>query len=158
MAQLSAGLLMYRIRDARLQVFLVHPGGPFFAKKDEGAWTIPKGEPNEGEELLATAQREFTEETGLRAEPPFVELAFIRQKAGKVVHAWGFEGDFDPASCVSNSFTIEWPPKSGKMKDFPEIDRADYFDLELAKRKMNPAQIPLIEELEKKLREQGIVP
>ena len=158
MAQLSAGLLMYRIRDARLQVFLVHPGGPFFAKKDEGAWTIPKGEPNEGEELLATAQREFTEETGLRAEPPFVELAFVKQKAGKVVHAWGFEGDFDPASCVSNSFTIEWPPKSGKMKDFPEIDRADYFDLELAKRKMNPAQIPLIEELEKKLREQGIVP
>lgn len=157
MPQLSAGLLMYRVRDAQLELFLVHPGGPFFAKKDEGAWTIPKGEPDPDEELLAAAQREFTEETGFRAEPPFVVLAPVKQKGGKIVHAWAFAGDFDPATLVSNTFTIEWPPKSAKMKEYPEVDRADYFDVENAKKKINPAQIPFIEELEAKLREQGIL-
>lgn len=157
MPQLSAGLMMYRVKDGVLEVFLVHPGGPFFAKKDEGAWTIPKGEPSEGEELLAAAHREFTEETGFVAEPPFVSLTPVKQKAGKVVHAWAFAGDFDSATVVSNTFTIEWPPKTKKMKEFPEVDRADYFDVETAKVKINPAQVALVEELHAKLSEQGML-
>jgi predicted NUDIX family NTP pyrophosphohydrolase len=147
MAKISAGLLMYRGVDKQLQVLLVHPGGPFFRNKDDGAWTIPKGEPSEGEALLAAAQREFHEETGFHAEEPFLPLASIKQKGGKTVHAWACAGDCDPQQLVSNSFTIEWPPKSGKQTSFPEIDRAAWFPLEEARRKINPAQVGLLENL-----------
>jgi len=135
-----------------LQVLLVHPGGPFFQNKDDGAWSIPKGEPGAGEELLDAAQREFAEETGFKASPPFIELSPITQKGGKVVHAWAFAGDCDPRRLQSNVFTLEWPPGSGRTQEFPEVDRADWFDLETVKRKIKPAQFPLIEELQRKLR------
>src|SRR5471030_2159819 len=112
MSRISAGLLMYRFRSGSLQVLLAHPGGPFFKNKDDGAWTVPKGEVEEGEDLLATAKREFAEETGIAPNGPFIELTPIRQKGGKIVHAWGFEGDCDPKAVVSNLFKMEWPPKS----------------------------------------------
>jgi predicted NUDIX family NTP pyrophosphohydrolase len=147
MPRLSAGLLMYRVSDGDLQVLLVHPGGPFFRKKDEGAWTIPKGEPKSNEELLPAALREFEEETGLKPQPPFIELKPITQRGGKVVHAWAFAGDCDPQSIKSNHFTIEWPPKSGRQVSFPEVDRADFFDLTMARKKIKAAQAPLIDEL-----------
>lgn len=146
MPRLSAGLLMYRKKGSELQVLLVHPGGPFFAKKDDGAWSIPKGEVAEGEELLATACREFEEETGIKPTGPFRELAPVKLKSGKVVHAWAFEGDCDPAAIRSNTFMIEWPPRSGRQQEFPEIDRAAFFALDEAVRKVNPAQRPLLEE------------
>lgn len=114
---------MYRIKDGALQVLLAHPGGPYFAKKDDGAWTIPKGEPDGDEDLLLAAQREFKEETGITAFGPFIPLRPIKQKGGKVVHAWAFAGDCDPEAITSNTFTLEWPPKSGKQREFPEIDR-----------------------------------
>lgn len=148
MPEISAGLLMYRIRDRQAQVLLVHPGGPFFRNKDEGAWTIPKGEADAGEGLLATAQREFAEETGLTPTGPFIALASVKLKSGKTVHAWAFEGDCDPANLVSNTFTLEWPPKSGKQAEFPEVDKAEWFDVATAKQKINSAQAKLIEELE----------
>jgi predicted NUDIX family NTP pyrophosphohydrolase len=110
---------MYRVRNGQLEVLLVHPGGPFFAKKDEGAWSIPKGEPDAGEELFDAAQREFEEETGFKAAPPFIELSPITQKGGKVVHAWAFAGDCDSAQLRSNSFMLEWPPRSGRTQEFP---------------------------------------
>jgi predicted NUDIX family NTP pyrophosphohydrolase len=143
---------MYRVREGKIQVLLAHPGGPLFSKKDDGAWTIPKGEPSPGEDLLLTAQREFAEETGLKAEPPFIELKPIQQKGGKIVHAWAFEGDCDPASIKSNLFTMEWPPKSGKQMEFPEIDRAEFFDLDTARSKIRERQDALIDELEQILR------
>lgn len=149
MPRLSAGLLMYRICDGKLQVLLAHPGGPLFKKKDEGHWTIPKGEPESGEDLLQAAQREFAEETGITPIGPFIELTPITQKGGKIVHAWGFRGDCDQRAIVSNTFTLEWPPRSGQQMDFPEIDRADFFDLTAAGRKIKPAQMALIEELER---------
>ena len=145
----SAGLLMYRLAEDAVQVLLVHPGGPFWKKKDEGAWSIPKGEAEPGEDLLAVAQREFQEELGLEATGPFVELTPVKQKGGKVVHAWAFEGDCDPSQIASNTFTMEWPPKSGRQMEFPEVDRADFFDLETARKKVNPGQVPLLDELEK---------
>ena len=145
----SAGLLMYRIRAERPEVMLVHPGGPFFEGKNEGAWTIPKGVIEEGEDDLAAARREFEEETGLRPAGPFLPLGSITQKGGKVVHAWAFEGDAEPAAIRSNSFRMEWPPRSGKQVDFAEIDRAGFFGIEEAKRKLNPAQIPLLDALER---------
>jgi len=148
--KVSAGLLVYR-RHAQLEVLLVHPGGPFFARKDLGAWTIPKGEAAEGEDLLVAARREVFEETGHRAEGPFLELPVVRQKGGKLVHAWACEGDFDPRAIVSNTFTIEWPPRSGKRAEFPEIDRADFFDLDLARLKINAAQVLLLDELKSKI-------
>jgi predicted NUDIX family NTP pyrophosphohydrolase len=148
MPRLSAGLLMYRIRDGAIQVLLAHPGGPYFAKKDEGDWSIPKGEPGPDEDLLLTAQREFEEETGLKPTGPFVPLQPVKQKGGKIVHAWAFEGNCDPATIHSNTFTMEWPPKSGQQKQFPEIDRAEFFDLETARRKVKAAQAGLIDELE----------
>jgi predicted NUDIX family NTP pyrophosphohydrolase len=148
MPRISAGLLMYRINEGKLQVLLAHPGGPFFKNKDEGAWSIPKGEAEPGEDLLETAKREFEEETGVTPKGPFVALTPITQKGGKIVHAWAFEGDCDPNAIVSNTFTIEWPPKSGRQLDFPEIDRADFFDMAAAKRKVKAAQVPLIAELE----------
>ena len=147
MPKLSGGLLMYRVNGGALQVLLVHPGGPFFQNQDDGAWSIPKGEPGAGEELLDAAQREFAEETGLKASPPFIELSPITQKGGKVVQAWAFAGDCDPGQLRSNTFTLEWPPRSGRVQEFPEIDRAGWFDLAEARRKIKAAQIPLLEEL-----------
>ena len=147
MPRLSAGLLMYRIKDGGIQVLLAHPGGPFFQNKDDGAWSIPKGEPDADEDLLLTAQREFEEETGIKPTGPFVPLNPIQQKGGKVVHAWAFEGDCDTAAIKSNTFTMEWPPKSERQMEFPEIDRAEFFDLDTAKTKIKAGQEALIEEL-----------
>jgi predicted NUDIX family NTP pyrophosphohydrolase len=147
MSRISAGLLMYRIKDGVVQVLLAHPGGPFFGKKDEGAWSIPKGEPEPGEDLLLTAQREFEEETGLKPTGPFLPLRPIQQKGGKIVHAWAFQGDCDPAAVTCNTFTMEWPPHSGQQREFPECDRAEFFELATAKRKIKAGQEGLIEEL-----------
>jgi len=151
MAKESAGLMMFRKRAGALEFLLVHPGGPFWKNKNAGAWTIPKGEIAPGEDALATAKREFEEELGLKAEGSFIELKPIKQKGGKVVKAWAFEGDCDPGQVKSNTFTMEWPPRSGKMTEFPEVDRAEFFNLEKAKEKINEAQIPLLEELGTKL-------
>ena len=140
----SAGLLMYRVRDSLVEVLLVHPGGPFWKKRDEGAWTIPKGQVMEGEELLQAACREFQEETGVKPTGPFAILPAIRQKAGKVVHAWCFEGDCDPRVCTSNTFMMEWPPRSGVQAEFPEIDCAEFFTLPAAEKKILESQIPLL--------------
>ena len=142
---------MYRLHASELQVLLVHPGGPFFKNKDEGAWTIPKGEPQENEPLLDAARREFREETGFVAEGACTELPPVKQKGGKVVHAWAVAGDVDPAAIVSNMFSMEWPPKSGKQVEFPEIDRAAWFDLQAAERKINPAQAVWLAELAKRI-------
>jgi predicted NUDIX family NTP pyrophosphohydrolase len=148
MPRTSAGLLMYRIKDGVLQVLLAHPGGPFYRNKDSGAWSIPKGEPDPDEELLVTARREFEEETGVKPIGRFVPLRPIKQKGGKIVHAWAFEGDCDPAAIESNTFLMEWPPKSGRQVEFPEIDRAAFFDLGMARRKIKAGQDALIDELE----------
>jgi predicted NUDIX family NTP pyrophosphohydrolase len=139
---------MFRIKGGVLQVLLAHPGGPYFARKDEGAWTIPKGEPEPEKDLLVTAQREFEEETGLKPVGPFTPLKPIKQKGGKVVHAWAFEGDCDPNAITSNTFVMEWPPKSGRQVEFPEIDRVEFFDLDTARRKIKAGQDGLIDELE----------
>jgi predicted NUDIX family NTP pyrophosphohydrolase len=151
----SAGLLMYRLTDDGIQVLLIHPGGPFWKNKDERAWSIPKGEVEPGEDLLAVAKREFEEELGFKPSGDFTQLTPVRQKGGKVVHAWAFEGDCDPSRITSNTFTIEWPPKSGRQMEFPEVDRAEFFDLETAKRKINPGQVPLLEELEASVSPKG---
>ena len=140
---------MYRFRDAGLEVFLVHPGGPFWAKKDAGAWSIPKGEIGELEDPLVAARRELSEETGLTIDGSFIALAPVRQKAGKVVHAWAVEGDCDAAAIRSNAFSMEWPPRSGQMREFPEVDRAAWFTLAEAKAKILEGQKPLLEELER---------
>lgn len=153
MAKVSAGLLMYRRRGGRVEVLLVHPGGPFWRNKDAGAWSIPKGEVQAGEDPLAAARREFEEELGLRAEGPFTQLSPVKQRGGKVVHAWAFEGDCDPAAIRSNTFTTEWPPRSGRMAEFPEIDRAEFFTLAEALDKVNPAQAGLIDQLGRLLAE-----
>ena len=147
MPRLSAGLLMYRIKDGVFQVLLAHPGGPYFVKKDDGAWSIPKGEPNGSEDLLVTAQREFEEETSIKPTGPFISLKPIQQKGGKIVHAWAFEGDCDSKAIKSNMFTMEWPAKSGRQMEFPEIDRAEWFDLEMARKKIKAGQEALIDEL-----------
>lgn len=139
---------MYRIKDGNIQVLLAHPGGPLFRKKDDGAWTIPKGEPDPGEDLLLAAQREFEEETGVKPGSPLIALTPIQQKGGKIVHAWAFMGDCDPRRIKSNLFTMEWPPKSGKQEQFPEIDRAEFFDLDMARIKIKARQDALIDELE----------
>ncbi len=138
---------MYRIQQGVLQVLLAHPGGPFYRNKDEGAWSIPKGEPNGDEDLLTTAQREFAEETGLTPRGPFLPLKPIQQKGGKIVHAWACEGDCDPQTIMSNTFTMEWPPKSGRQAEFPEIDRGEFFDLATARRKIKAGQDALLDEL-----------
>ena len=147
MPRLSAGLLMYRIKDG-LEVLLAHPGGPYFVNKDDGAWSIPKGEPNADEDLLVTAQREFEEETGIQPTGPFIPLKPIKQKGGKIVHAWAFEGDCDAKTIKSNTFTIEWPLHSGRHQEFPEIDRAEWFDQKTARTKIKAGQEALIDELE----------
>ena len=149
MPRVSAGLLMFRRRGGALEVLLVHPGGPYWTKKDLGAWTIPKGERAEGEDELATARREFEEETGLRAEGALLPLGHITQKGGKVVHAWALEGDCDPAALRSNTYRVEWPPRSGQWQTFPEVDRAEWFSLEEARRRINPAQVALVDALER---------
>ena len=149
MKLISAGLLAYRRVNGELEVLLAHPGGPFFQNKDDRAWTIPKGEPNPGEEMLQTARREFFEETGFTAADTVTPLATIKQKGGKVVHAWALEQDIDVAKIVSNSFTMEWPPRSGKQTSFPEVDRAAYFDLNTARLKINPAQAAWLDELQR---------
>ncbi|MEJ2078128.1 MAG: NUDIX domain-containing protein [Acidobacteriota bacterium] len=148
MARISAGLLMHRTRGPNLEVFLVHPGGPFFAKRDEGVWSIPKGEVDEGEDLLQAAIREFEEEIGFRPKGPFQKLGFTRQKGGKVVHAWALEAERDPGQeMTSNSFELEWPPHSGRMRSFPEVDRGGFFGIDEARKKLNSAQHVFLDRL-----------
>jgi predicted NUDIX family NTP pyrophosphohydrolase len=144
----SAGLLLYRRTPRGLEVLLVHPGGPFFARKDLGAWSIPKGEADDGEDLLAVAQRELAEETGFAATGSVRALGQVRQKGGKTVHAWAALGDADPSALRSNTFEIEWPPRSGRTGTFPEVDRAEWFDLAEARRRINPAQAAFLDALE----------
>jgi predicted NUDIX family NTP pyrophosphohydrolase len=148
MPRLSAGLLMYRITNGAIQVLLAHPGGPYFCNKDDGVWSIPKGEPNGDEDLLVTAQREFEEETGIKPTGPFIPLQPIKQKGGKIVHAWAFEGEFDPATLVSNTFELEWPRGSGRRIEVPEIDRAAWFGLDEAAEKIVAAQRRFLFDLE----------
>lgn len=151
MVKKSAGLLMYRFRNKKLEVFLVHPGGPYWEKKDLGSWSIPKGEYSEGEDPFTVAKREFLEETGLEAEGEFKQLATLKQPSGKRITAWAFEGDCDANSIRSNTFTIEWPPHSGKQTEFPEVDRAGWFTIDIAKQKLLKGHIGFIEELCKTL-------
>jgi len=143
----SAGLLLYRKRAGALEVFLVHPGGPFWTKKDAGAWTIPKGEIGEDEDPLVAARREMAEETGFSPEGRFIELPPVRQKAGKLVLAWAVEGDCDPAHLRSNLFEMEFPPRSGRMAEFPEIDRGEWFSLGEARGRILEAQMPFLDAL-----------
>jgi predicted NUDIX family NTP pyrophosphohydrolase len=147
MAKRSAGLLMFRRRGADIEVLLMHPGGPFWAKKDNGAWSIAKGEYLQGEDALAVAKREFEEETGARPQGDFLPLGDVVQAGRKVVTAWGVEGDFDPATLVSNRFELEWPPKSGRKASFPEVDRTQWFSPAEARQKILPAQRELISRL-----------
>jgi predicted NUDIX family NTP pyrophosphohydrolase len=148
MPKRSAGLLMYRYTDGNLEVLLVHMGGPYWANKDLGAWSIPKGEYEPHEDPFETARREFREETGMEAAGPFVPLQERKQPSGKVVSAWAFEGDCDPEAITSNTFSLEWPPHSGRLQEFPEVDRAAWFTPEDAKAKILKGQRGFIEELE----------
>jgi predicted NUDIX family NTP pyrophosphohydrolase len=150
-AEISAGVLVFR-RKPSLEVLLAHPGGPYWARKDEGAWSIPKGLAEADDDLLAAARRELAEETGLIADGDFIALAPVRQKSGKVVHAFAVEGDFDLTQFASNSFEIEWPPRSGRRQAFPEVDRVGYFGIEEAMRKILAYQQPFIRELLEQLR------
>lgn len=143
----SAGLLIYRGDSRRLEVLLVHPGGPFWAKKDLAAWSIPKGEILPGEDPLVAAQREFTEETGFVASPPFHALGTLKQSGGKIVHAFAAAGDFDPGKIVSNTFELEWPPRSGRTARFPEADRAAWFGVDVAAEKLHRGQVALLARL-----------
>lgn len=147
MPKTSAGLLMYRRRDNRLDLFLVHPGGPFWAKKDAGSWSIPKGEYVSGEDPLQVAKREFYEETGFQVEGEFRELNLVKQPGGKQVRAWAVEGDCDADAVTSNLFSMEWPPKSGRQAEFPEVDRAGWFGVVQAREKILKGQLPFIEEI-----------
>jgi predicted NUDIX family NTP pyrophosphohydrolase len=144
MPKLSAGILLFRRRPSRVEVMLVHPGGPFWAKKDEGAWSIPKGIVDEGEDLLAAAKREFLEETGMAIEGEFLDLGAHKQPSAKTIAAWACEGDFDPALLKSNTFSLEWPPRSGRMAEFPEVDRAAWYSIDEALMKINKGQKPII--------------
>jgi predicted NUDIX family NTP pyrophosphohydrolase len=148
----SAGILAYRQRDNELEVLLVHPGGPFFARKDMGAWSIPKGEFTNDESPLQAARREFKEETGYDVEGTFIELTPVKLKSGKLVYAWAVAYNIDATQIVCNTFSLEWPPKSGKMKEFPEVDKAEWFTTAVAKEKINEAQIKLIDELISKVK------
>src|SRR5687767_6184142 len=147
MPKQSAGLLIYRLRGAQLEVFLVHPGGPFWAKKDAGAWSIPKGEFEQDEDPLDAARREFTEETSVVVNGPFASLGSVRQAGGKTIHAFAAEADFDAEKIVSNTFRMEWPPRSGRFAEFSEVDRAAWYALEHATEKINPAQAELLSRL-----------
>jgi len=151
----SAGLLLFRRRQDEPEVLLVHPGGPLWARKDDGAWTVPKGEVEQNEDLLAAARREVEEETGARPSGTFIPLPPVHQAGGKVVHVWAVESDFDPASLVSNLFEMEWPPRSGRRRSFPEVDRAAWFDLETAARKILPSQTVVLRHLQERLTDTG---
>jgi predicted NUDIX family NTP pyrophosphohydrolase len=151
----SAGLVLYRVHDGALQMLLVHLGGPLWTKKDEGAWFVAKGEIEEDEEPLAAAQREFREETGFEPRGPYLALGAARNKSGKTILAWAFEGDCDPTALESNTFSMEWPPKSGRRQQFPEVDRAAFFTLEEARIRAHPAELPLLEKLAAILHEKG---
>ena len=151
MAKLSAGLLVYRLGPEGHEVFLVHPGGPFWRARDVGAWSIPKGEVAAGEDPQAAARRELAEETGFVAEPPWLPLAAVRQTGGKTVLAWAAAGAFDAAAVTSNTFSMEWPPRSGRLESFPEVDRGAWFSLPEARRKILAGQVPFLEQLEKLL-------
>jgi predicted NUDIX family NTP pyrophosphohydrolase len=144
MAKVSAGILLFRRQPSDLEVMLVHPGGPFWAKKDAGAWSIPKGLAGEGENLLEAAKREFLEETGFIVEGEFLDLGAHKQPGGKTVVAWACEGDFDPALLKSNMFSLEWPPHSGRMAQFPEVDRAAWYSIDEALEKINKGQKPIV--------------
>lgn len=147
MTKQSAGILVYRYQEQQLQVFLVHPGGPFWAKKDIGAWTVPKGEFLDDEEALIAAKREFTEETGQVIDGEFKPLKPVKLKSGKTIYCWAIEGSVDEKNIVSNTFDMEWPPRSGKTISVPEVDRADWFDTSTVKEKINLGQVGLIVEL-----------
>ena len=150
-SSISAGLLLFRQRPPSVEVFLAHPGGPFWRGRDAGAWTIPKGLVEEGEDLLEAAVREFVEETGIQPVPPFLPLGSIRQKAGKLVTAWAWEGDADPAAVISNVMRTEWPRGSGRWIEFPEVDRCAWFAPDAARVRINTAQRELIDRLEQQL-------
>lgn len=150
MAKNSAGLLLYRKAGGSLEVFLVHPGGPFWAKKEEGAWSIPKGEFREGEEALEAAKREFKEETGFAVSGVFEALEPVKQPGGKIVYAWAVEGDINASVIRSNNFSMEWPPRSKKTQEFPEVDRGGWFDLTEARKKIVKGQLPLLEQFQRK--------
>lgn len=147
MSKKSAGILVYRKTDQNYKVFLVHPGGPFWAKKDLNSWSIPKGEFEEDENPLIAAKREFKEETSFNISGDFVELETVKQPSGKIIYPWAIEGNLDASKIKSNNFELEWPPKSGKMKEFPEIDKAEWFSFEIAKHKILKGQIPILEQL-----------
>ena len=144
-------MVLFRRAHAGLQIFLAHPGGPFWRNRDAGAWTIPKGIVEQDEDLLDAARREFTEETGIAPQPPFIPLGAVRQKAGKTVHAWAWEGDADPEAITSNSSRTEWPRGSGRWITYPEVDRCAWFDAAEARRRLNPAQAELVDRLESAL-------
>jgi predicted NUDIX family NTP pyrophosphohydrolase len=152
MPKRSAGLLMFRRTKSELEVFLVHPGGPFWAGKHQGAWTVPKGEYMDGEEPLDAARREFAEETGFQPKGEFIDLGTVTQRSGKVVRAWAFEGDCDPQKLVSNSCLIEWPPRSGKMIEIPEVDRGGWFNLQGARTAILKSQQPFLDVLAARLK------
>jgi len=147
MPQKSAGLLLYRRKGGAVEVLLVHPGGPFFSKKDDGAWTIPKGVCEPGEDALAAARREFKEETGAAPAGEFIPLGKFRQSSSKIVLAWAVEGEFDATKLASNTFSLEWPPRSGRVREFPEIDRAGWFSPAEARRKILKGQAPILDAL-----------
>ncbi len=149
MAKNSAGLLPYRYREGTLEVFLVHPGGPYWARKDRGSWSIPKGEFTSDEDPFEVARREFEEETGFPAPGHFKPLTPLKQPGGKIVYAWAFEGDCDPSAIKSNMFSMEWPPRSGKYQEFPEVDRAEWFTIETAREKILKGQVGFLDELQK---------
>lgn len=150
--RISAGIVLYRRIGGDLEVLLAHPGGPLYASRDEGHWTIPKGEPDPGEALTDAARREFSEETGQDlGDGPLLALGSIVQKGGKVVHAWAIEGDLDPGSASSETFEMTWPPGSGRLQSFPEIDRVAWFDPDEARRRIKAAQVPLLDRLDEAL-------
>jgi len=153
MSKISAGILMYRFRAGVLEVLLGHPGGPLWSKRDLGSWSIPKGEYTDKEDPFIVAKREFQEETGFQADGDFIPLKPLKQPSGKVVSAWALEGDCDSSKVQSNTFKMEWPPRSGKQQEFPEIDRAEWFTIEMAKKKLLKGQVGFIEELCELLRE-----
>lgn len=153
MAKTSAGVLLYRRTGGLPEVFLVHPGGPFWAKKEDGAWSIPKGEFAEGEDPVEVAKREFEEETGFPLKGTLDRLEPVKQVGGKIVYAWASEGEIDASAIHSNRFSMEWPPHSGKNQEFPEVDRASWFDLDTARRKILKSQMPLLAQLRERLRE-----
>ncbi len=151
MSKNSAGVLLYRKKHGVPEVFLVHPGGPYYAKRDDGVWSIPKGEIDGESGLLETAMREFEEETGNKLSGIFTTLNPVKLKSGKVVYAFAVEGNVDPSVIISNTFPLQWPPYSGKYQDFPEVDKGDWFSLKTARQKLNPGQTPLIDQLERLL-------